>query len=60
MAGVSTHSRLKAAGLCASDWRCNEYVSTHSRLKAAGKRAGFLILNRASFNTQPPEGGWTD
>ena len=33
-------------------------VSTHSRLKAAG----YLKINQsqhiASFNTQPPEGGW--
>ena len=32
-------------------------VSTHSRPKAAGLRL-FLRLATASFNTQPPEGGW--
>ena len=37
---VSTHSRLKAAGL---DWAKGNkatYVSTHSRLKAAGYKNG--------------------
>ena len=34
---VSTHSRLKAAGLKPYDDVANLVVSTHSRLKAAGK-----------------------
>ena len=34
-------------------------VSTHSRPKAAGPRAGFLFVQFVSFNTQPPEGGWS-
>ena len=35
-AGVSTHSRLKAAGNSERENAAKEYVSTHSRLKAAG------------------------
>ena len=34
---VSTHSRLKAAGLNPTDFIPTLAVSTHSRLKAAGK-----------------------
>ena len=34
---VSTHSRLKAAGVSDSDLSKKSKVSTHSRLKAAGK-----------------------
>ena len=34
--GVSTHSRLKAAGTGVSDMAYGDFVSTHSRLKAAG------------------------
>ena len=34
--GVSTHSRLKAAGLFMHSFVFEENVSTHSRLKAAG------------------------
>ena len=33
---VSTHSRLKAAGVCKCLYAIIECVSTHSRLKAAG------------------------
>ena len=33
-------------------------VSTHSRLKAAGI-VGIRHAQEVSFNTQPPEGGWT-
>ena len=33
---VSTHSRLKAAGIWRADVRGKRKVSTHSRLKAAG------------------------
>ena len=33
-------------------------VSTHSRLKAAGTIVAGLAEDAASFNTQPPEGGW--
>ena len=35
-AGVSTHSRLKAAGILKVPRLCRTGVSTHSRLKAAG------------------------
>ena len=35
-------------------------VSTHSRPKAAGRLRLFLTFGMASFNTQPPEGGWAD
>ena len=34
-------------------------VSTHSRLKAAGNQEAHLTPLQPSFNTQPPEGGWT-
>ena len=34
-------------------------VSTHSRLKAAGKSYVGIVDTAASFNTQPPEGGWS-
>ena len=37
----------------------NPYVSTHSRLKAAGWRLPNARRVNASFNTQPPEGGWS-
>ena len=35
---VSTHSRLKAAGLDGVSQALGTVVSTHSRLKAAGKK----------------------
>ena len=34
------------------------FVSTHSRPKAAGRRRETAAYIYASFNTQPPEGGW--
>ena len=34
-------------------------VSTHSRPKAAGIAPSLLTAQEASFNTQPPEGGWS-
>ena len=56
--GVSTHSRLKAAGLDGYEGGKDWTVSTHSRLKAAG--TGNIIDEEGlgGFNTQPPEGGW--
>ncbi len=56
---VSTHSRPKAAGATVTKVRIMLIVSTHSRPKAAGSRAYGLVTQGASFNTQPPEGGWT-
>ena len=43
-----------------SVWRLPEFepVSTHSRPKAAGFHKFQRFLLYASFNTQPPEGGW--
>ena len=38
--------------------RAGLIVSTHSRLKAAGGGLVRLLRKMASFNTQPPEGGW--
>ena len=35
-------------------------VSTHSRPKAAGYQRRFQIMTLSGFNTQPPEGGWSD
>ena len=55
---VSTHSRLKAAGLQRCSISPFKPVSTHSRLKAAGPEWIESTRIRFSFNTQPPEGGW--
>ena len=55
---VSTHSRLKAAGITVGFRLPSGLVSTHSRLKAAGSGLSMFRLWRWSFNTQPPEGGW--
>ena len=55
---VSTHSRLKAAGRPPSNTAVWYAVSTHSRLKAAGDTLPIALPRLASFNTQPPEGGW--
>ena len=58
-AKVSTHSRLKAAGSGLGSSEKSDSVSTHSRLKAAGEVAHIASGGIISFNTQPPEGGWT-
>ena len=55
---VSTHSRLKAAGIEKAKSDQVISVSTHSRLKAAGRRYCDSCFFWFSFNTQPPEGGW--
>ena len=55
---VSTHSRLKAAGMVGTIKLPSGVVSTHSRLKAAGDGRGGAWFRGAGFNTQPPEGGW--
>ena len=55
---VSTHSRLKAAGLAFGLFGKRWNVSTHSRLKAAGFKEGGQMGFRVGFNTQPPDGGW--
>ena len=55
---VSTHSRLKAAGIRTIAKDIGEKVSTHSRLKAAGIAAVVIAVEVSGFNTQPPEGGW--
>ena len=57
--GVSTHSRLKAAGECDDFIHEVDEVSTHSRLKAAGVIKIISTPECLCFNTQPPEGGWT-
>ena len=56
---VSTHSRLKAAGGGLMEWSNGGEVSTHSRLKAAGSPPRPEQIRQDSFNTQPPEGGWS-
>ena len=38
--------------------RYGVHVSTHSRPKAAGQSSNSTPTAAASFNTQPPEGGW--
>ena len=56
---VSTHSRPKAAGYL-KEWSAADLlVSTHSRPKAAGTTTACRRVSFDSFNTQPPEGGWT-
>ena len=55
---VSTHSRLKAAGVLYKLKTLGFAVSTHSRLKAAGIFSVDGVCPEPSFNTQPPEGGW--
>ena len=57
---VSTHSRPKAAGTIIGALYIFVKVSTHSRPKAAGLSRPFMSRQQASFNTQPPEGGWED
>ena len=54
---VSTHSRLKAAGITNAVSCKWILVSTHSRLKAAESKLGSPRY-QFRFNTQPPEGGW--
>ena len=57
--GVSTHSRLKAAGKELKTGLVEGIkVSTHSRLKAAGNGERCFFLDGNGFNTQPPKGGW--
>ena len=56
---VSTHSRLKAAGIQSFCPDVYYWVSTHSRLKAAGILRAITASRESSFNTQPPEGGWS-
>ena len=60
MLSVSTHSRLKAAGVVAGDVADFDFVSTHSRLKAAGCVISDNSSHKERFNTQPPEGGWPE
>ena len=55
---VSTHSRPKAAGSRHLREPADTNVSTHSRPKAAGCQIRDGHKRFASFNTQPPEGGW--
>ncbi len=55
---VSTHSRPKAAGFNGEYSPNQARVSTHSRPKAVGGRGRRGSGIAASFNTQPPEGGW--
>ena len=57
---VSTHSRLKAAGIVVPISAMPSAVSTHSRLKAAGSRESSKYVRVYGFNTQPPEGGWSN
>ena len=39
---------------------CNYVVSTHSRPKAAGIHEAHAGVPLECFNSQPPEGGWSD
>ena len=55
---VSTHSRPKAAGQKGLVIDRVAAVSTDSRPKAAGIKSAAMRWICASFNSQPPEGGW--
>ncbi len=55
---VSTRSRPKAAGRINRVFDFLFQVSTRSRPKVAGRKMRFVPGELASFNTQPPEGGW--
>ena len=57
---VSTHSRPKAAGRGSLPVSQGSAVSTHSRPKAAGLTRATRCRACRSFNTQPPEGGWSN
>ena len=57
---VSTHSRPKAAGAADDAKVIINIVSTHSRPKAAGLSGLEIRPDYSCFNTQPPEGGWSD
>ena len=57
---VSTHSRPKAAEPCRQRPVYGRSVSTHSRPKAAVIGFQSPRVTRGGFNTQPPEGGWSD
>ena len=52
-----TAARRRLGSINFSDF-CFTRVSTHSRPKAAGFHKFQRFLLYASFNTQPPEGGW--
>ena len=55
---VSTHSRPKAAGSAPSTFalaRLFQHTAARRRLGAVQRLA---LIPEASFNTQPPEGGW--
>ena len=56
---VSTHSRPKAAGLSmmAVFFGCSVFQHTAARRRLEARRR--MPPSRLSFNTQPPEGGWT-
>ena len=59
LANVSTHSRPKAADMLANELH---HVGLFQHT-AARRRLGLqtaLILYAVGFNTQPPEGGWTN
>ena len=47
-------------GISESAYRRMGRVSTHSRPKAAGPGESQKLQSIASFNTQPPEGGWEE
>ena len=56
--GVSTHSRLKAAGNT-----CDPGFQSSSRFNTQPPEGGWFMAGKYSsnigcFNTQPPEGGW--
>ena len=56
---VSTHSRLKAAGVCIDSIKAEMDVSTHSRLKAAGRgRAGNRAADDVSTHSRLKAAGF--
>ena len=55
---VSTHSRPKAAGTSISFPR-SSVMFQHTAARRRLGQSGNFSSDRHSFNTQPPEGGWT-
>ena len=55
---VSTHSRLKAAGLLASHSAIRAFSFNTQPPEGGWNIAETAMFAVISFNTQPPEGGW--
>ena len=58
MGVVSTHSRPKAAGFIESCAASTLMPFQHTAARRRLVNDSFVISQKISFNTQPPEGGW--